>query len=76
MTTEPTAEQLASVERAHWVGVVVDGRVEDIINCPPRLNAILLSDPIFLEIEDPATSLVRVGFRYDAATGALTEPTT
>ena len=60
------------------VAFVIDGKVVDILNTQARLAAILLSEPVIVDLsnlEDDAGHIPNImGFDYDAKTGKFTPP--
>lgn len=52
------------------LALIIDGMVEDIMHTEDRLAAILLSEPVVVEIGHPdEPTSPRIGWVYDAATG-------
>lgn len=49
------------------IAAIIDGKVVDVINCPERLGAILLSEPTFVDVKSLPN--VQSGATYDATTG-------
>lgn len=50
---------------------VLDGVVQDIIQCQDKFAAVLLSEPTIIDATDLETLAVQPGFAYDAATNTF-----
>lgn len=64
-----------TTSQVHRIALIMDGRVEDIIACPDRLNALLLSQPTIVSITDLPDEMVQIGYIYDPVTGFSKEGT-
>jgi hypothetical protein len=56
------------------IAFVIDGKVVDILHTDDRLASIFLSDPVVVDVTDPAASSgakALVGDYYDAETGSF-----
>lgn len=63
----------------HHLALIIDGVVQDVMFTDPRLAAILLSNPVVVDVtpsSDPTVPRndVYIGTLYDAATGTFTHP--
>lgn len=55
---------------AHPVGIVIDGKLQDIMFCDERMQALVLSSPTFLDLE-LLTEKPNLGDEYDFSTGTF-----
>ena len=52
------------------IAFVINGEVVDVIRCPDRMAAYLLSRPVIVDVTDNVEN-VQVGYSYDEATGTF-----
>lgn len=55
-------EQVAEKFPPNKIALIIDGIVEDIIHCPDRLAALLLSAPEVIDITNAPEDSVKVGY--------------
>lgn len=69
--TQPTQEQIDAMKK---VALIIDNEVVDIIYTDERFSAILLSNPVTIDITDRVPDeIIRVGYSYDSSTNTFTE---
>lgn len=60
------------------LALIIDGEVVDVLRTNDRLGAILLSDPVIVDISDKVrndgTSDVKIGATYNSLTSEFTNP--
>ncbi len=60
------------IEHPYTIAFIIDGEVVDILRSHAQLGAILLSDPIIVDITDNPN--VTRGDAYDESTGTFKDP--
>lgn len=57
--------------RAYPVGIVLDGVLQDVMLCDVRMQALVLSSPTFVDLED-MESKPSLGSKYDSDSNTFT----
>lgn len=69
--TQPTQEQLSAMKK---IALIIDNEVVDILHCDERLAAILLSNPLMIDIgERVLDETIKLGYSYNIDLDTFTE---
>ena len=69
--TGPTEEQINAMSR---IALIIDNEVVDVLSCEERLGAILLSNPLIIDItERVLNEKINPGYFYNPESNTFTE---